>query len=321
MSSTWLTPNLLNQVAYNLHYHREIPDWIGYYTPAIVDVLSSFQMKKMIPHEGNQILYREKGLLTRGVASIARRTNSHKINLFDIAETTGESILPLIYDLIEEDLLYQYIPVTCSYALNEVAIERLTLFCLNARLPVLKHDAIVAEPEISDFRPLVIDSILDSPDTTHNVFLLNNSRLGNSLEPIKMLSNIYRSMDQGDNLMIVQGIYRSGVEATLLADYRSMFSDPVYMQNDIEMAAQISQETDFQVTWDSTISGVKLSFKTVADTKFAGVDLTSGEEITLFRSVRFQENTLRQMFREVGFKILDIAYDDEMDNALFFLEK
>jgi hypothetical protein len=213
-----------------------------------------------------------------------------------------------------------YVPVTQNRHLNDSVINKLKLFMMSLGLSNFKTDSIIANLDLQTFTTRPVNKGKSSRNLeVSNLFLLTNSTLGNFINPERVLTNIYRSMENGDSLVIVQGLYRPGSEDQLVDDYRNLMPS---LKPFIDVGHSINADAEIYTSWeDKDFTGVKMVFRMDEETEFAGVTLKEKQKITLFRSTRFKEWELKKLFIRIGFKIISIAYDEYMDNGLFFLRK
>ena len=323
----WLLGNerLKKNAVRHLVVNHEIPKYIFGYSPLAAESAKNFILSKSFPSYNNQILHKEQTLLSREVGFIRQRLDLvSKVNIFDVAETTGNSSLPFIFELLEHDLMGKYIPITPNKAVNETAINTLKKLVKEVLLPDFETDVISADAEVNSFKSLVLDSVDKSMSSNDyiNLFLLTGSRLGNSDNPRRMLQNIYDSMCEGDCLAILQGLYRSGSQDDIISDYNSIVQNDNVLMLQKSLGHAINPGAEFEVFWDDgEIPGLVFGIKSSSQNNILEAELKDGEMITLFRSSRFRELMLREIIIEAGFHIIDIAYDRNMDHGLFFVEK
>jgi Histidine-specific methyltransferase, SAM-dependent len=321
MSLTHLQPNIKTALLSDLYKTREISDNYSYYSPSIAISLNEFEADKSV---APLIIRKEKGLQADLLDYITRMLDYNKYVLFDLAETNGLSSLPFVHQLlIEEDRLARYVPVTPNPLLNRFAISNLEQYISTVRLPEkrsLQSEYVNVDLELYNFadEALYIEKQVQEEDTG-SLFLLLNSRLGNSTNPRRMLKNIYDSMSSNQYLIVLQRIYRDNIEDMIVSDYRRVLNDAVLGIE--EIAPLLSPDFNTFVRWDEQISGVKVGITSNTDSQFEEVSIKRHEEITFFRSVSFLEEELRNLFKTTGFTIRHIVYDDCMDHGLFLLRK
>jgi hypothetical protein len=322
--TNWMNSNISTFIENYIFKHNEIPVHMYWYSPQMTNIWQNSYQKRIFPGGHNQILYKEKGLLCREVPFIRQRLEYFsKVNIFDVAETMGDSSLPMIFELLESENMGKYVPVTPSSSANQVAINVLKRFVANSGLKDLNTDSIVADIEIADFKE-ELNQVIDRHDKDQiNLFTLMNSRLGNSLDPERMLKNLYKSMNEGDYLAILQGLYRSGTENLLVADYKNLYDNWETPNIDPGLMDMLAPSFRIQTYWDETekFKGIKSKVFIDKPTTINQLEIQAEQSIIMFRSQRFVEDNLRKIITNSGFSLVDIAYDKDMDNGLFFLQK
>jgi uncharacterized SAM-dependent methyltransferase len=259
-------------------------------------------------------------LLQQEIDLIYQRIDGYDhFNIFDLGVTNGISTLPFVLELLQEDRLKGYIPVTGNISMNEHAINNLRAFTLMSMLPGFETSHIVKEPETTSFREDIL-AVEGDRSTTANLFLLMNSGLGNYINPSATLKNIYDSMGNGDHLAVIQGVYKSGSEDLLVADYLNIFD---YMRDTKGIALMLNPDAQFNVFWDDQIDqkGIKIDFNIDEPVEFGQTSFETGDNITILRSRRFTSYELEEMFKSVGFRVVTISYDNTANSALFLVAK
>jgi uncharacterized SAM-dependent methyltransferase len=276
--------------------------------------------EKMIA-EGHKILYNENNLLMREANFIRKRVAGRRlVNLFDVGHTNGMIVLPIILELLEEESLSKYIPITPNKSLNQHAINNLQSYIALSGLPKIQTEAITHDIEITDFQTEVAQIQDAQENETVNLFVLGSSVLGNYINPLQVLLNTYNTMRDGDYLAIIQGIYRNGSENNWISDYNLIVAG---MGNTQAVSKMIDSQATLKVDWDDTewIHGIKASFLATRPTEFAGVKIEENQEIVVFRSTRFDRFQLERDLYHIGFKLVSLSLDKGQDNAIFFLQK
>jgi uncharacterized SAM-dependent methyltransferase len=277
----------------------------------------------------NQILHGEKSLMFDEAIFVKQRiAENDKINIIDLGETSGTSALPFIYELlIDDSILGTYIPATVNKDVNRIAINNLRNYFLHSRIfdpnkTEFKTSSINRNFNLENAKDLMLDVNSEYAGQRFcNLFLLLNSALGNSEDPENMMRNIIQTMTDQDYLVVIQGIYSRSSETALIQDYTKWMSDPAgwYVMRDI--ASIFTDKPEFKVRWNEQKNGIQVFVETNKPSQALGVDIEEGKEVTLLRSARFTDEQLKQMFERVGFRIMNISYDDTMDNAMYFLKK
>lgn len=327
--------NLEPLLARHVKSYNEIPDFFGYYSPQIVEDFSNVYSHKILPGDKNQILHTELSLLDKAaqLAVLKLKLFDH-INIFDLASTTGDGCLPLILDLLIEEKTVNYTPVTSNIKLNRFAISKIKEMVLLEKLSGFSSDSVETELEVSDCQKeiLKIKNKFD-PQQSSNLFLLLDSRLGNSINPGVFLRNISNSMTSGDFLILVQSIFSPGRESYHLTDFQNLLNCPSTFEPTKEFAKLFmhpeersidnilvqwyegDKETDFKTP--RVICKVKNRRKSL----FHELEIEADKEITIFRSTRFYRSYLESLILTSGLNIVEIGLDESYDNAFFFLKK
>ena len=309
-------------IATHLAIHSEIPDFLYWYSDKIVESFGAFSEKRLVPTDSNSHIFNEKGLFSREISPLRTRLDRFtKINVFEISEVIADTCLPLIFELAENRKLGYYVPVSGQAKLNEMARDR--ILDLNEQCNFkIQSQIITVEPELFSFKAQINDVVRNQNTNFANLFVLAGSRLGNSINPKQYLKNIYDSMSEGDYFSILQAIYSPGNEADIVLDYEEIMIDQSNSGLDDLLDETVFPSKKMYFKWDEEkVNGVRVYSKADKDGEIFGTEIKEGQEITRFRSTRFPEMVLRKMFKEIGFKIIDISFDEHENYALFFLEK
>lgn len=314
----WLTPSMLQQAEHSFAVLKELPRRIPEYVPNLSNLDESYTNK--ILADISSITSTEMNLLHQEIEIVYKRIVGYdKFNIYDVGFTTGISTLPFILELLQENALKRYIPVTANPYMNEHAINSLKAFTLMSTLPEFKSTSILHEPELAPFRENV-QKTEQKDKTVVNLFVMMNSILGNYTNPKQVLRNIYESMGNGDYLSVVQGVYHSGSEDLLVKDYSIMLNS---MRDTQDIAKLLNPNAQFKVFWDDREGerGIKISFDIDEPVQLENSVFDTGQSITVLRSRRFGTQELERMFVDVGFTIQSISFDSTGNSSLFFVTK
>lgn len=322
----WLNLPQTQPAGHTLHTDSEIPDWLVWYHPDTTWALTKFHNERSI---NNQILHYERTLMFDEAAFIKQRIEENDvINVFDLAETSGTSSLPFVYELLaDQNILGTYVAGTLNSAANRMAVQNLQNFVLQARLMDPNKETFKAETLSRNFNFEDASDIVADINTNNssakfcNLFLLLNSCLGNSPDPKAMLRNIYKSMFNGDYLVVLQGIQVAGKESLLVSDYHNLYENPEGVSVSRDIARIFDPSGKLNVNWNSDWNGVQISVTNRQPNTVFGVDLEENQEITLLRSMRFEDSYLKQTFEKIGFRVVSVTYDPGMNNGMYFLKK
>jgi hypothetical protein len=316
--SSWFTKRSHILTPY-LAERREINSFIKLYSPD-VSAFDDSQDFKMLP-DLSQVLHNEKNLMAREIDFLPGKLGlEYKINIFDMGIPNGLNIFPLVYKLFESDVMGTYVPVAPNVDRCRHANRKLEIFCKRANLPELEYDMILVDPNFTDFKTQVLDVIKSQEEHHTNLFMLPLPYLGVVANPGQYLRNIYESMPQGSYLVILQSLYRPGTEHALVADHLEMSQ---YMRVTKNVADMINPKGVITADWSDRDDNpaVHLYVNVDEPVNIAGVDLDSGEKVSVFRFSLFERIYFENLVREAGFKVRDMAFDDHMDNTIFFLSK
>jgi hypothetical protein len=308
-------------------YH-ESPDWVHYFNPTISQAHSHQDELKLIPGGVINFLHKESQLLMSQVDGLHRFINhADQVIMYDLGEASGVPVAPFVYHILESEQKLTYSPVTLSSAMNNNATRYIKNFVGNMSLETGEHmqvdyQPIVANPERETFQS---ESVLDQGEdlVVTKLFTLLDSYLGTSMTPEVLLNNIYQSMDHGDFLVLSQGVFHAGREDALLSDYRSWITAAGAWPIAKGYSKVFNPEAEFWFRWDdaSEVQGVKVGFTTATDIDTPEMSLNKGTDLTMFRTMRFEYVHLLNMLKKVGVNILQVNFDESMDNALIFCQK
>ncbi len=324
LNLSWLNDELKSLVYYYLQKDKEIPDYIGYYSPLIVEGLSTIIQSKLLPYKQNNLLYLDKIILYEESKNIAQRV-SHidYIHVVGVSGVTIESCASLLGELAIQKNLYCYTSVTPKAELNQLNIDQTKDYLQEIKDTNLKTHQIQIEPELHSF-----GNLLDEPEEgkkTHRMFLLLDSRLGNSPDPKFLLKNIAASMRKQDYLILVQELYNPGCEPLLIADYNEALLDKVYAKNDIEIANSITPNHRFLVSWFNNYhgqyQGVTLDILLKEKVQINNLIFEEGQTISLFKAITFTKSQMREIFDFASLVTVHISYDREQNLGLYILQK
>ena len=307
-------------IANHIASKSEIPDFLYWYSDKIVESFGDFSEKRIVPSDSNSYIFNEKGLLSREISPLKTRLDRFtKINVFEISEVIADTCLPLIFDLAQSRKLGYYVPVSGQSKLNELARDR--ILSLNEQCNFkIESQIITVEPELFSFKAQVNDVVRHQKTNFANLFVLAGSRLGNSISPQKYLKNIFDSMTEGDYFAVIQAIYNPGNEMGIVDDYEEIMTGQSNSGLDDVLDEAVFPSKNMYFEWDEEkVTGVRVYSKADKDGEIFGAQIKEGQEITRFRSSRFPEMVLRKMFKEIGFKIIDISFDEHENYAMFVL--
>lgn len=317
----------------------EIPSWVYDYSPRGPETWGNEHDYKGVDGTVNLAMLRqERELMNSEIGFINKRLeNFDRINLFHLWESTGRDALPFILEFLEDERMGIYTSVLSTSLQNRYAINRLKSFVIEARIPPFLTESVVVNLQFNTFEWGVKEIKEKSKQMiqTHketkgeklslaNVYLLLNSSLGNSLNPKQLLKNIYESMDSGDYLVVIQGIYQSGSENSLVSDYTNWINQDNLFLIHKDITSYFTEDPRIHVEWDKRgeFNGVKGYIDAERPSTLFGIDVAEKQRLTVFRSARPTLEELEHMFHiDIGFHSIGINFDSTHDNALFILRK
>jgi uncharacterized SAM-dependent methyltransferase len=268
------------------------------------------------------LLTKKMSLISKEASYVASRLKRFaKINLINLHESGLNESLELITPLLEQGRLGRYVMAGQSDMINDQWANsaqihasryntKLETKCLKANFDIYSYKS-----ALSSLAPVDQDST--------NLFFMGESSLGNYLEPARILKNIYDSMNCGDYLVLSQDLYNPGTEKFWVGNYINFLAPQKNFAVTKEFANDLSQDCPIEVTWEEKngFRGVKFRVEIQEPIRFANVDLQEKQKVDIFRSTRFTELELKKMIFKLDFRIVQILYGDNMDNALFVLQK
>jgi hypothetical protein len=320
----WIDDKISEKISYYISRYNEVPKSIlmlasNWHNDNHIHTLS------MLPDRSN-IIYKAKNAFI-DFSSVVNKLFEHyeKVNIFDLYHTNGYTSLPLVLDLFEENRLGTYTPVTATTDMARNAIdsirEILTLSTLAKRKSEFRSDMINVDIERGEFASLVKDVMNEyKADYSKqvNVYTLGENTLGNMTNPEWFLQNIYSSMQKGEKLVIMQAIYRKGAEDALVDDYTKLYPE---LTKTRQLANHIAPENSPLINFDETIGGITIDIQLHTPSKVSYLELEENRTVRIFRSTRFKIEDLHRMFKNIGFAVNLIVFDDTGDNAVILLSK
>jgi hypothetical protein len=304
-----------------VYKYGEIPDWLNYYNPKVVEDIQLQNQIKTLPTEFNQLLSQEGEIFTDNADYLASFfSHFESINIYEIAEISPFVFLPFMVSLGEQEPKLSYTPVATIRSLGQSGTNSLKavfdLFPNQIDLTFNKEQ--VVNIDIAQYYCTNEESV--------NIHLLLNSYLGNSIKPKQILRNLYNSMQSNDYLLLQQSIYQPGLEDLIEGEYRNWIIQDGVFECTKELSRQISNTGQINVCWSDGLidfesneqfSGVQA---TVKDLKIDTYNLAT-KNLSLFRSIRFPEDKLIKYLIESNFRLKSILYNQSQSSALFICQK
>jgi len=316
--------NAISFATLDLARYSEIPSYIRNGHVGMLKALmyeNRYLLKDSEPQE-KLFLTKKSTLISKEASHIAGRLKRFaKINLINLDEDGLNDSLNLITPLLEEGRLAKYIMASQSEMINDQWVNSAQIHALkyNIKLP---GSSLEANFDMQSYRS-ALSSLAPVDQDTANLFFIGESALGNYLEPARILKNIYDSMHSGDYLVISQDLYNPGTEKFWVGNYINYMAPEKNFAVAKEFADDLSQDCPIEVTWEEKngFRGIKFRIEIQEPVRFANVDLQEKQKVDIFRSTRFTELELKKMIFKLDFRIVQILYGDNMDTALFVLQK
>jgi len=333
--STTAPTQVLNLASSDLVKHKEVSNSISYYSPTISQALSIEDEIHSLPSDLNTVLYETKEVLTLRAPYIYKYLEKFdKVNFFDLVQTTGMISLPLTLQFLKGKNMGFYAPVTINNLLAQKGINVLAEISSLNDYQKIKAKRINADIEVHSFKNYTNQLLKEQQEelassrkklSTANIFVLLNSMLGNFLNPERVLVNVYNSMNTGDYFLIVQSLYQDNIENKIVDSYKNTFSDTFDIIKKLasRMISNADPNRDMIIKWDDSKDGgaLKIQVKIDEPVKLSGVELNSGEIITLYRDTCFEDFRLKAMLKNVGFKTIEASYSSEENAVLILCQK
>lgn len=256
-------------------------------------------------------------------ASILRERfkDIENIHLFEIAEAIQGATFPVTFEFFEHGNLASYTTISSGLLGNKLVLESLRQ-SLSSDSKKLALNHFEVECEWSTFEGPV-QTVLDQNKPGLPIFLLVNSRLGNSPNPRQLLKNIYDSMPFGSYLIVGQSLNRNLNEDSIARDYQEVVDRPDCFMGNKEVGSLISPNSKIKMTWDETSEyrQALAKIKIEDDVFVEDVFIAAGTEISLFSSKRFGLSQIISMFEDLNFQIIDLVLGYNQPSSLFLLRK
>jgi hypothetical protein len=315
--------NTISFATLDLARYSEIPDSIHNDHVGMLKALmyqNKYLMNASDPQE-KFLLTKKMSLISEQAKYIAKNLKPYtKVNFINLGRNGLNESLGLITPLLEEGKLGKYVMASQSDMINCQWINSAQIHALQYDTK-LQGSSLEANFDLQSYlSPLTSLAPVDK-DTVNLLFLCMS--LGNYLRPMRILTNIYDSMHCGDYLVVSQDMYRHNTEDFWVGNYINYLAPQKNFAVTKEFANDLSQDCPIEVTWEEKdgFRGVKFRVEIQEPIRFANVDLQEKQKVDIFRSARFTELELKKMFLKLDFRIVQILYGDNMDTALFVLQK
>ena len=268
------------------------------------------------------LLTKKMSLISKEAGYIANRLKRFaKINFINLHDYGLNESLSLITPLLEQGRLSKYVMASQSEMINDQ-------WANSARIHASRYDikldtkCLKTNFDIYGYQS-ALSSLAPVDQDGTNLFFMGQSSLGSYLEPARILKNTWRSMHCGDYLVISQDLYNPGTEKFWVGNYINFIAPEKNFAVTKEFADDLSRDCPIEVIWEekNAFRGIKFRVEIQEPLRFANVDLQEKQKVDIFRCTRFTELELKKMFFKLDFRIVQILYGDNMDNALFVLQR
>lgn len=254
----------------------------------------------------------ENTLRTDSLPFIFRKvTTAENVNLIDFGCGDGAPMSPTI-DYLKDVSNLSYIPVDISQNMLSVATKN-----IRKKFPTLKIKKILCDFEKGDILEKILP-LTKSPNTQNYFFLLGNT-LGNFENTKEILSNLKLTMFSDDCLIIGNEIANLFAAAEFVEYYKAKEVFNLVSSTLKDYGDNCSYD-EYAVRWNSKEKQIEmfLTLKKARDIKIADytVHFNKGEEILLAISKKFAEETIVELFNNVGFRIDLFATNQKKNNCL-----
>jgi uncharacterized SAM-dependent methyltransferase len=235
------------------------------------------------------------------------------VNIIDFGCGDGIPMLPIFEYL---NTLYirdiNYIPVDISQTMIDKARETVSS----------KYGMVSINPVLFDFeKGEIIEKILQFPrsDKAHNYFFLLGNTIGNFDNTEKVLSNLKMSMFSDDHLIIGNQISNL-LNIPKIIEYYKMNEIFDFGTSTLKNYRMNCSYEEMEVRWNNNKKQIEV-FLVMNDSKrvnIANRSLTfeKNEEILLFISKKYVEETIVEMLNKAGFRIDLFTTNKKKDNCI-----
>lgn len=318
----WLTTSQRRGLSLYLSGGVGIPDFFTNFsdvgTKSSVNVLEN----SIIASSYNRSNFNAWDLITQEASILRERFKDvENIHLFEVAEAIQGATFPLTLEFFEHGNLASYTTVSSGLLANKMVLNSLKQ-SLQPTKNSFSLNHFEVECEWQSFEGPV-QTVLDRNKPGLPIFLLINSRLGNSPNPRQLLKNIYDSMPHGSYLIVGQTLHRHLNEDGVTRDYQEMVDKPNLFMGNKEVASKISPNAKIEIKWQETGEFHEASAVIKNETAVIVEDvlLEAGQEISLFSSKRFLLSQIIGMFEDLDFQIADLVLGYKQPSSLFLLKK
>lgn len=318
----WLTTSQRRGLSLYLGNGVGIPDFFTNFSDAGTKSSVNVLENSIIASSYNRSNFSGWDLVTQEASILRERFKDiENIHLFEVAEAIDGAALPLTLEFFEQGNLSSYTTISSGLLGNKLVLQSLKQLLLEKQQPI-SYNHFEVECEWRSFEGPV-QTILDTNPNGIPIFMLMNSRLGNSPNPKNLLKNIYDSMPYGSYLVVVQTLHRHLNEDSVVRDYQGISDRPDCFMGNKEVAELITQNAKIQMKWRES-GEFHEAFATIqnqAHVMVEGVEIEAGQEISIFSSKRFILSQIIGMFESLDFQIVDLVLGYKQPSSLFLLKK
>ncbi len=230
-------------------------------------------------------------------------------NVIDIGPGDGGKALEIIN--LWPFKKVHYLAIDISRSVIEVARKQL-------RSPKVIFEHQEVDLELEDFK--IAAKKIEVKSNKPSVFFLLGQTIGNPPDIVQFLSNVRRSMSSDSILVVGLDLYRKEKVPELIREY----SNPAYLDMDLWLLREIGLNQGVNghvvIDFDYTNRDIRGTFVLDRDIEISnGADtvlLRRGQRISFFRSHRFSENDISEIFKNSNLNVSGLKIDPETNYAL-----
>ncbi|MFA6252169.1 MAG: L-histidine N(alpha)-methyltransferase [Candidatus Paceibacterota bacterium] len=265
--------------------------------------------------ENHDLEFEEDLLKKDSLPFIFREINekTETVNIIDFGCGDGIPMFPIFEYLIGTGIKdINYIPVDISWAMLEGATKNIKE----------KFDSINITPILFDFeKGEIIEKILQISrnETTHNYFFLLGNTIGNFDNTEKVLSNLKMSMFSDDYLVIGNQISNLINTSKIIKYYQEKEKFEFFIRILQNYGMKCNPE-EYTIRWNEKKKQIEGFLVLSEDKKVTIAERTlnfeKGEEILLFISKKYIEESIVEMLNKAGFRIDLFTTNKKKDNCI-----
>lgn len=265
--------------------------------------------------EEGTVQSKEEDLKLASLSYIFRElTNGQSVNIIDFGPGDGVPMLSVIGYLQDnfDDLRIKYIPIDISQAMLDISVQK-----MSDNFPDVEIKKILGDFEDSALFEDVFAEI--NPQDQTFAFLLGNT-LGNFHNTESLLQNITSSLFS-DNTLVIGNEISNLFLAEKLLKYYAPQSIAAFTTAVLKRYKFSFQKEDIRVKWNAEKKQIEGYLSVPEDTTVEILDnkvfFETGEEILLFVSKKFSEDTLLSTFASAGLRIDFMTTNKAKDVGIF----